>query len=334
MKYFLSILQHNRFTSSIIKKLVPKDSLVKIYKFLDRDKSTRLYFGNSTVLIDPKNKNIQGLMPVFYWDGTPNFGDLIGPYLVSKITNMPILNVKNLQYPGIMAVGSIVQMLDRKDMVIWGSGLIQKLTNKQIRDFRKYNPEILSLRGKETAKNLLEAGIKTPDQIVFGDPALILPLFYSPSVSSTKKIGICPHYKHKAYFLESISDEDDLKIIDVQKDMETVVDSINSSTVCISTSLHGLIIAQAYNIPWVWLEVFDDNLVGNDFKFKDFFSTLEESQVSHIRVRLEDIKNIDYKTIAKKATLPNKLYNEELILESLTTYLNESINFSNKVCAL
>lgn len=323
MKSFLSTLKRNSLVKSTIKSIIPIEARVKVYSLLNKDSSIRLYFENNTALVDPKNKNIQGLMPVFYWDGTPNFGDVVGPYLISKITGKPVLNIRNLQYSGIMAVGSIMQQLDRKDMIVWGSGLISKPTDEKMKELKKYSPEILSVRGRETAKILLEAGINIPDQSVYGDPALILPLFYKPSVSDSKKIGICPHYIHKPHFLENITNKDNLKIIDVQKDMESVVDSISSSTVCVSTSLHGLIIAQAYGIPWVWLEVVDKNLTGNDFKFKDFFSTLDKSQVSHVRVGMEDIKDIDFKVIAEKATLPEKMYSEELILESLKAYLNK-----------
>lgn len=326
MNSFLNTLKRNSLVKSTIKTFIPIEARVKVYKFLNKDSSIRLYFENNTALVDPKNGNIQGLMPVYYWDGTPNFGDVVGPYLISKITGKPVLNIRNLQYPGIMAVGSILQMLDRENMVIWGSGLMNKLTDEKIEDLKKHNPEILSVRGRETAKQLLKAGIDVPDQRFYGDPALILPLFYSPSASGPKKIGICPHFVHKPYFLKYITDQDSFKIIDVQKDMESVVDTICSSSVCISSSLHGLIIAQAYNIPWVWLEIFDSNIgggEGSDFKFKDFFSTLNESQVSHVRVRMEEVKNLNYKDIAEKATLPDKLYDEELILESLKAHLNK-----------
>lgn len=322
MNHFLSVLQQKKFISSITRKLIPKEARIKAYNFLNEDKSIKLYLENNTALIDPKNKIIQGLVPVFYCDGKPNFGDFVGPYLISKITGKPVLNINNSQYPGIMSVGSIIQMLDRKDIVIWGSGLMYKLTDEYIKVFKKYKPEILSVRGRETATFLSDAGINVPDKSVYGDPALILPLFYKPSINGPKKIGICPHYIHKSHFLKNIDNKDYLKIIDVQQDVESVVDSINSSTVCISTSLHGLIIAQAYGIPWVWLEIYDNNLAGDDFKFKDFFSTLNGMQVAHVRAKLEDVKGLDYEAIAKKATLPDKLYNEELILESLKAYLN------------
>jgi len=325
MKYSFNRLIRNSITKSIIKKVIPKQTYSSVVDYLNKGPELKLYYKNDIVSIDNYNKEIHGLMPVYYCDDTPNFGDFIGPYLISKITNKPVLNVRLFQHSGIMAVGSIAHMVDRKNMVMWGSGLMYPLTDEKIRDFKRYNPEILSVRGMETAKLLLEAGIDVPNHSFYGDPALIMPLFYKPSVSSPKKIGICPHYVHKPYFLKNIFIKNSLKIIDVQQDVETVVDSISSSSVCISTSLHGLIIAQAYGIPWVWLEISDNPLFGKDFKFKDFFSTLNKSQVSHVRVSLEEVKSLDYDMIAEKATLPDKLYNEDLILESLKIYLGRNV---------
>lgn len=306
----------------VIKKIVPKKLLKLVRNRRNTDHAVNLFFGNSTSSFDHKSNKIYGLMPVYYWDGKPNFGDLVGPYLISKITKKPVVNIKNLPCAGIMAVGSIIQMLDRKNMIIWGSGLMHEPTKEQEKKLIKYKPEVLSVRGRETAKCLIELGISVPDESTYGDPAVLLPLFYKPSIKNKKKIGICPHYTHKPYFRKEIDENDNLKIIDVQDDLETVVDAIFSSTVCISTSLHGLIIAQAYNIPWIWLEIVDNNLGGDDFKFNDFFSTIDKSQVAHVKIKMSEVKDIDYKILAKDARLPNKLYNEELILNSLKQYLN------------
>lgn len=307
----------------VIKKLVPKKVIKLIRNRQSADNAVTFFFGNSTSSFDYKSYKMHGLIPVFYWDGKPNFGDLVGPYLISKITKKPVVNIKNIPCAGIMAVGSIIQMLDRKNMVIWGSGLMHKPTKEQEKKLIKYKPKILSVRGKETAKCLIELGISLPNESTYGDPALLLPLFYKPFRKNKKEIGVCPHYTHKPYFLEKINKRSNLKVIDVQNDLETVVDSIFSSTVCISTSLHGLIIAQAYNIPWVWLEIVDNNLGGDDFKFKDFFSTIDETQVSHIKITMSEVESLNYESIAEKAMLPNKLYNEELILNSLKLYLNK-----------
>ncbi|WP_352287856.1 polysaccharide pyruvyl transferase family protein [Psychrobacter sp. GW64-MNA-CIBAN-0177] len=322
VQFFSNIIKSNSIIKSTLKKVVSVRLRNKIYKLLNKDNTVTLYYQNKTAFIDLENEKIKGLIPVYYWDGEPNFGDLIGPYLVSKITGTPVLNIKNLKHPGIMTVGSIIQMIDRKDMVIWGSGLMYKLKDTQINSFKDNAPYILSVRGQESAQHLIDSGISVPDQKFYGDPALILPLFYTPSIRGSKKIGICPHYIHKPYFLKSLTGKDNLRIINVQNDVETVVDEIASSAVCISTSLHGLIIAQAYGIPWVWLEVCDKSLSGGDFKFKDFFSTLNEAQVSHIKVNLNDIESIDYEAVADKAVLPDKLYSEQLILEAFESYLN------------
>lgn len=317
----LNVLKSNNLVKLTAETFLPKKISKSVSTYLNKDKRLRIYFENKLVIIDPENKSKQGLVPVFYWDSNPNFGDSIGPYLLSKITGKPVINICHEKESGIMAVGSILQLVDREDMVIWGSGLIEKPKNEVLKNIKKYNPKILSIRGMETAKCLIEAGVKIPNKSVYGDPALILPLFYKPLTSSKNKIGICPHYIHKSHFLRSITDNNILKIIDVQKDMESVVDEISSSTICISTSLHGLIIAQAYGVPWVWLEVCDNNLRGNDFKFRDFFSTLDESQVSHIRITLEQVGKLDYEAIAKKAYLPDKRYDEKLILETLEIHL-------------
>lgn len=316
IQYFLSTLKR----SGLARTIISEKTRISIKDYLYTDTPIKLYFENNSVLIDLNN--IEGLIPVFYWDTKPNFGDFIGPYLTSKIVGKPVLNIRGLRHSGIMAVGSIIHMIDRNNMVIWGSGLIDRPTEAQIENIKKYSPEILSIRGHETAKCLSEAGINIPDKSVYGDPALILPLIYKPVISGSKKIGICPHYIHKLHFLENIMDKENLKVIDVQRDMETVVDSISSSSVCISTSLHGLIVAQAYGVPWVWLEVIDNNLGGNEFKFKDFFSTINESQASHLKVTMEEVKNLDFEMIAEKATLPDKLYDEKLIFGVFEAYVN------------
>lgn len=324
MKPLIRIIENNNFVTSELKKILPNKLKNVLFRKIYKDTSIRLYYKNTTAIIDERNKKVEGLIPVHYYDDVLNFGDLVGPYLISKITGKPVLNIRNTHIPGIMAVGSILNSIHKKNMVVWGSGLIMEPTEEVRKNLIKYNPEILSLRGYETAKHLSKIGLAIPDSRFYGDPALLLPFFYTPSVCSSKKIGICPHYVHKSQFLENISDEDYLKMIDVQRDMETVVDDISSSSVCISTSLHGLIVAQAYGIPWVWLEIVDNTLMGDDFKFKDFFSTIDSTEVSHVKVQLKDIKNIDFQEIAKKARLPRKMYNEDSILESLKTYLKRN----------
>ncbi len=320
---FLNTFGERFSIKRIVKALIPLEGVEVINKLLNKNSKIRIYSENNLLVVDRKNNRVQGLSPVFYWDDAPNFGDVIGPFLISKITGKPVLNIYRNDFTGLMTVGSILQEVDRSGMAVWGSGLIERPSEALISRIKYHNPEILSVRGKETEKILSEAGIAISDGNAFGDPALLLPLFYNAEKSRPEGIGFCPHYIHKSLFPASLDEKEGFKIIDVQKDMKSVVDEIASAGVCVSTSLHGLIIAQAYGVPWVWLEIIDNNLVGDDFKFKDFFSTINDDQVAHVKVQVSEVGHLDYVKIAENATLPDKLYDEKLILGVLNKYLDE-----------
>lgn len=323
LKDSLKLLKNSPFTP-LVKKALPPKVYNSIRDILIHDSNIRLYFDNQVSKINPKTMQTEGLMLVSYWDGIPNFGDVIGPYLISKITGKPIINIYSEKLPGLLTVGSILQSINREGMTVWGSGLANMPTQETIENLIKYKPEILSVRGHYTANALLENGIPAPDSKFYGDPALILPKFFNPECKdTTKKISICPHFTHKPFFLKNIK-SNNVQIVDVQESVEKVVSQIKSSSVCISSSLHGLIIAQAYNIPWIWLEIDDNKLGFDDFKFNDFFSTLDSTQVSHIKASLEKIKSLDWEELAKTSSLPDKEYNEDLIFGVLL----DSLNFS------
>ena len=270
LKNRLTSLKNTPLTP-LMEKILPSKVYSNVKDILIHDSNVRLHFDNHVFKINPKTMQTEGLMLISYWDGLPNFGDVIGPYLISKITGKPIINIYSEKLSGLLTVGSILQSINREGMTVWGSGLANMPTQETVDNLVKYKPEILSVRGHYTAKALLENGIQVPDSRFYGDPALILPKFFNPeNVDAFKKISICPHFTHKPFFLKNIKN-DNVRIVDVQESVEKVVSQINSSSVCISSSLHGLIIAQAYDIPWIWLEVDDKKLGFDDFKFNDFF---------------------------------------------------------------
>lgn len=303
------------------KKIIPMKFRSAIINHFKKEKPIRIYFNNNQINL--YKGQTTGLVPVFYWDSRPNFGDLVGPYLISKITNKPVLNIMGTYSPGLMTVGSIIQMLNSKNITIWGSGLMSQPSTDTIKKLSFYKPNILSVRGYKTAEALKNIGLEVPNYNQYGDPALILPLFYQPKIVSDKKIGICPHYSHKKLFSHINIDTSSFNIIDVQEDLEAVLNSIFSSKICISTSLHGLIVAQAYGIPWVWLEITDNHLSGGDFKFQDFFSTIDASQVAHIKTTKNNLKSLDFQSIAQEARLPEPRYDQYKILKSLQQYLSK-----------
>lgn len=313
----------NRFIKDIAKKLCPKF----LYKYIafnfGNAKDIRIIIGNNKLIINSERNLVKGAFPVFYWDGELNFGDVIGPYLISSIVKKPVVNILDISTTGYMTVGSILQLVDRYGLIVWGSGFIEPPTSSCLLSLKKYNPEILSVRGFETAKYLDKIKNLNINLEACGDPALLMPHFYTPKqIVDKKKIAVCPHYMHIGHFTKYLSKSDDLKFIDVQKDIENVIDEISSSSVCISTSLHGLIIAQAYGVPWIWLEIIDNELRGGDFKFNDFFSTINKSQVSHVKLQIRDLQNINFKLLASEASLPDKKYNQQLMLKIIKERLD------------
>ena len=106
------------------------------------------------------------------------------------------------------------------------------------------------MRGPLTRSRLLDVGIDCPP--VYGDPALLVPLYYWPEVEKTHDVGIV--IRHSEHLWRDLDQDDSVKVIDFgSSDIETVLREILSCRRIISSSLHGLVIADAYGIPNAWL---------------------------------------------------------------------------------
>lgn len=255
----------------------------------------------------------------YWWDGRPNFGDTIGPWLIQELSSKRAINVRQvaLDAPTLYSVGSIVQVLEKPGSIIWGSGLIKPIDKPMQLKLSKLAPEsIQAVRGKLTRAQLKSRlGWKVPP--VFGDPAILLPRFFAPHAaeSAAGEVAVVPHWNHKHLF-EPASQPDQIKIVDVEQGMEAVVSDIANASHCISTSLHGIIVAQAYGVPWVWLRIGDNPLVGDRFKFEDFFSMFDRDAVSEIDVQEDGVKQLDFKQLSLKATLPRARSNFDDLLDA------------------
>lgn len=247
-----------------------------------------------------------GHASLYWWDKRSNFGDAVGPWLIEQMTDLTPTNARNTKIPNrpLLTVGSIIGQLPRDGADIWGSGLIAPLEGTRLENLSKFSDiKVHAVRGRATRDELIsKLGWNVPQ--VYGDPALLLPRFLVPEGNqpTEDKISVVPHYVHAKYF-KTVSGES-LHVVDVRQGLETVVNEIASSRVCISTSLHGVIIAQAYNVPWVWLRIHDHKLGGDQFKFNDFFSTLDSDAVAEVTISGADLRTQDFTKLTRNATLP------------------------------
>lgn len=174
----------------------------------------------------------------------------------------------------VLCVGSIITWMTTSRSVIWGSGIVYP--EKEISAIPK---KVLAVRGPLTRKYLLDRGIDCPE--IYGDPALLFPRYYKPKVKKNYKLGIIPHFRDKENLqLERFRIDEEILIIDVQnvRPWTNFIDDICSCMYIASSSLHGIIVSDAYNVPNMWVEFADGE--RKMFAFNDYFNSVGKKSVS------------------------------------------------------
>jgi len=230
---------------------------------------------------------------VFEGKSQENFGDILSKYLVERISRKEIVwkhPIKHRWNPFhkkiYFTTGSILAHVTKR-CIVWGSGIISKTDDVK-------EAEFLAVRGPETYAFLKEKGYKVNK--VFGDPAIVLPTLYRPKQIQKSELGIIPHYVDFELVSDWYRDQPEIKVIDLlDDDVEAVIDEIYSCENIISSSLHGVIVSHAYNIPAVWVQ-FSKKLSGDNIKFVDYFKSvkLRPYQAEYVQNRksLEELKNL------------------------------------------
>jgi len=225
----------------------------------------------------------KGVINVFWYSGI-NFGDGLNPYFISKISGKKcnLINPDRSNTVHYIVIGSSIDQATSKS-IIWGAGYISEDCT-YISKPRK----VCAVRGPKTRKKLLEEGVECPE--VYGDPALLLPKIYNPKIKHKYKLGIIPHYvDQKNDLLEKFRNNPSIKIIDIKRcNPYNVIDDVLECEKIASSSLHGIILADAYGIPSTWIE-FSEKVVGNGFKFYDYFLSVGRDN----EIPLKITKDID-----------------------------------------
>ena len=230
---------------------------------------------------------------VCYMKHLYNWGDCISPFIISNLTGKKTKHINgsdmsdSIRYA---TAGSIVSWCKNPNTIIWGSGLISNQ-----REVKTKFKEICAVRGKLTRECLIKKGYKVPE--IYGDPALLVPRWYNNDVKKRYRIGIIPHYIDvDNKWIDRYRNNDEIKIIDItHKSLDEVyscrfIDDVLSCDKIISSSLHGIICANAYGIDALWVE-FSDKVIGDGFKFLDYYSSIG-SNISN-PIRIDDETNIE-----------------------------------------
>ena len=204
-----------------------------------------------------------------YGQNVQNLGDMLSPVVVDFMCGYYGIDIhkKIKKTINLYAIGSIL-FFENQDAVIWGSGSKNKL-QKNIYNIihQKYmrKLDVRCVRGPKTREVLLNVGIKCP--MIYGDPAMLMPLIYTPKINKHNKYVIIRHMGDEKK--ENISNRNDLIELQIKTDnWQNAIDVIASSKGVISSSLHGIILAESYGIPAVLLKPHKET---DMFKYEDYY---------------------------------------------------------------
>lgn len=218
-----------------------------------------------------------------------NWGDDINVSFFSEATGKRVLVCPGSRLARLIAlknfvlIGSVIGFAPQRNSVIWGSGLINDKLGFRL---PPRSAKILAVRGPLTREWLLAHGVECP--AVFGDPALLLPRFYSPKKLPRSRVGLIPHHadiESGNAVVKRLAAAEGVRLIRVQgyKNWRDFIDEICASDFVISASLHGLIVAEAYGVPALWVE-FSEHVPGWDFKFRDFYASVDKADARPVFV--------------------------------------------------
>lgn len=198
----------------------------------------------------------------YWWTGRPNFGDTLTPLLMARFAGLSMV-----WSPPAMArcivVGSIIEHVpDDWAGVVAGAGQLFEGS-----DVTLPNATVLGVRGPLTAKSF-------PGQdLVLGDPGLLANELVSP-VEKCYDLGVVPHWsdnelEHRPEFTRYQP-----RIIRSTGDPCETIREIGRCKKIVASSLHGIIVADAFGIPrrTEMTKLFARE--GGSFKFRDYNASI------------------------------------------------------------
>lgn len=231
-----------------------------------------------------------------------NLGDALSPILVSALTG---LSVKHQHFDAprrkLACVGTIGHALKNGIVHIWGTG-VDKAKNPVDRSLNYYQrPEqtefhVHALRGPFSAHTFRTQGIEVPE--VYGDPVWFLPALMPPAPEKKYELGVIVHISELTELTHtarvrpeliryrippSLSSQVRLIITLTHPTLESLEQKVAEITACkriVSTSLHGLVIAETYRIPCAYFQVrghgsntvtIADETACIEHRFRDFY---------------------------------------------------------------
>ncbi len=202
----------------------------------------------------------QYCLPLWWHVGRPNFGDDINPTFFGMVSGQCTRFASDRRLPHLLGAGSILERATPTS-VVCGSGLLQSPQRRVTPQ-----PTLVAVRGERSLEAFAPRG-----DVFLGDPIVLVDAWATRG-ERRHRFGLVPHVRSVSRWRQR--NTRGLHLIDPGLPPWQVVEEIGACETVLSQSLHGLIVADALGVPNVWIAPSRD-MVGDRFKFDDYFSTLD-----------------------------------------------------------
>lgn len=244
----------------------------------------------------------------YWWNTHPNFGDALSPKITEFVLGKPV-EWASPEECQLFGLGSILEKVIQKtfsessgSVSVWGTGLM----SPRLLNSANSKLKILSLRGHFSSICL------DSSDVVVGDPGLLVREIYPELLQQKKEfeVGLILHHSQhlENESIKKLKDNGIHFFSAATNDYESLIESIAKSKIILSTSLHGLVIADSLGVQNEWINSHGIHRTDR-FKFYDYASAIGRAintpfsfdtitninrAISHARIASREyLKNID-----------------------------------------
>ena len=212
----------------------------------------------------PRNRTPR-VVKAYWWTGRPNYGDAMAPLLIEHFTSHRA-EWERVGKSDVVSVGSVLEHLPPLyDGFVVGTGRLYPDSKLSLYGGTQ---RVLALRGPLTAR-------AWPHDVAIGDPGLLANELVGPQTRTTD-LGIVPHWSDSTLAQDSrfYSKRWTTKVINPADDPLKVIAAIGQCKKIVSSSLHGLIVADSFGIPRRFEYTPRFEREGGRFKFLDYSASI------------------------------------------------------------
>jgi pyruvyltransferase len=218
--------------------------------------------------------------------GPCNAGDWFSPLICERLSGRPVVYTPPNQCD-LVATGSLLKRLNcshrlhrlgfKRRLHIWGTGSLRP-------EDRLEGPHFVhAVRGTLTRDRVRDA----PSDVAMCDPGLLAQHLVAPPPTRRHTLGVIPHLVDRDHpeVRAFLAQHPQAVLLDIAAPVPDLLAAIGTCERVLSSSLHGLIFADAYDVPNDWFTA-SGGLIGGRHKFDDYYSVFD---LKREPVRLQDV---------------------------------------------